>query len=162
MIGVEFETPYIHEIPFDDEPPDQNCDDTADNTYRLFAFDTPEALLAYAFRRDNTIEPGRISWQLDYALEKFLVNCSVAALNLALTAKGNLKKSDQEHLDRCISRLHANIETDLELWLENDPCYQKLIRDRVNEAIKGLLEPRSERPREHSSYPEATQETSAA
>jgi hypothetical protein len=138
MIGFEFETPYTREIPFDDDPPDQDCDDTADNTYPLFAFDTPEAVLAYAPRHDKTIEPGRICWQLDSHLEKLLVNWAVAALNLTLTAKGNLKKSHQEHFNRYTERLCDNIETDLVLWLENDPRYQKLIRDRVNETIQNF------------------------
>jgi hypothetical protein len=76
---------------------------------------------------------------LDYELEKFFRNRAIAALNLTLTAKGNLKKTDQEHLDRCIRRLRAKIENDLVLWLENDSRYQELIRDRVNETIQDLL-----------------------
>jgi hypothetical protein len=140
MIGFEFETPYIHEIPSEDGPPDLDCHDAA-NTYRWFGFDTPEAVLSYAPWRDKTIEPGSIAWELGYKLEKFFRNWAIATLNLTLTAKGNLKKPDQEHLDRCIRRLQAKIETDLVLWLENDPRYQELIRDRVNEAIQNLLEP---------------------
>ena len=58
MIGFEFETPYIHEIPSEDGPPDRDCHDTA-NTYRWFGFDTPEAVLSYAPWRDKTIAPGR-------------------------------------------------------------------------------------------------------
>jgi len=144
MIGFEFETPYIHEIPFEDEQDDPDRDDTADDTYRLFAFDTPEAVMPYSPCQDTTIEPGSIAWELSYELEKFWRNWAIAALNLTLTAKGNLKKPDQEHLDRCIRRLRAKIETDLVLWLENDPRYQELIRDRVNETIQDLLKPHRE------------------
>jgi hypothetical protein len=144
MIGFEFETPYIHEIPFEDEQDDPDRDDTADDTYRLFAFDTPEAVMPYSRCQDTTIGPGSIAWELSCALEKFFRNLAIAALNLTLTAKGNLKKPDQEHLDRCIRRLQAKIETDLVLWLENDPRYQELIRDRVNEAIQDLLKPHRE------------------
>ena len=144
MIGFELNAPYLHETPFEDEPDDQLCADTADNTYRWFAFDVPEAVLPYVPWRDTTVEPGAISWQLDRRLEKFLLNWAIAALNLTLTAKGNLKKLDQEHLDRCISRLRVNIETDLASWLENDSRYQELIRDRVNETIQDLLKPHRE------------------
>jgi hypothetical protein len=98
---------------------------------------------------------GAISWQLDRKLEKFLLNWAIAALNLTLTAKGNLKKLDQEHLDRCISRLRVNIETDLASWLENDPRYQELIRDRVNGVIQDLLEPGRQGKGQRSSCPEA-------
>ena len=144
MIGFEFETPYIHEIPFEDEQDDADRDDTADDTYRLFAFDTPEAVLPFVPWRDTTIEPGSIAWELGYKLEKFFRNWAIATLNLTLTAKSNLKKPDQEHLDRCIRRLQAKIETDLALWLDNDPRYQELIRDRVNDAIQDLLRPHRE------------------
>jgi hypothetical protein len=106
------------------------------------AFDTPEAVLPYSPRQETTIEPGAIRWTLDSDLEKFLKNWAIAALNLTLTAKGNLKKPDQEHLDRCIWRLRASIETDLRLLLENDLRCHELIRDRVNEAIQDLLEQR--------------------
>jgi len=105
---------------------------------------------------------GAIWWQLDRKLEKFLLNWAIAALNLTLTAKGNLKKLDREHLDKWISRLRDNIETDLVLWLENDPRYQEFIRDQVNSAIQDLLEPRREGQGQSSSCPEATQERSAA
>ena len=87
---------------------------------------------------------GSIAWELSCALEKFFRNLAIAALNLTLTAKSNLKKPDQEHLDRCIRRLQAKIETDLALWLDNDPRYQELIRDRVNDAIQDLLKPHRE------------------
>lgn len=118
--------------------------------------------MPYVPWRDKTIEPGSISWQLDYVLEKLLVNWAIAALNLTLTPKGNLKKPDQEHLHRCISRLRVNIETDLALWLESDSRYQELIRDRVNGAVQDLLEPRRERQGQRPSCPEAAQESSAA
>ena len=162
MIGFELNAPYLHEIPFEDEPDDQLCADTADNTHRWFAFDMPEAVLPYVPWRDTTVEPGAISWQLDRKFEKFLLNWAIAALNLTLTAKGNLKKLDREHLDKWISRLRDNIETDLVLWLENDPRYQEFIRDQVNSAIQDLLEPRREGQGQSSSCPEATQERSAA
>jgi hypothetical protein len=141
MIGFEFSAPYLRETPFDDAPDDQFCADTTNNTYRWFAFDVPEAVLPYSPCQDTTIEPGSIAWELGYELEKFFRNWAIAALNLTLTAKGNLKKPDQEHLDRCIRRLQAKIETDLGLWLESDPRYQELIRDRVNETIQDLLKP---------------------
>jgi hypothetical protein len=144
MIGFEFETPYIHEIPFEYEQDDLDCDDIADDTYRLFAFDTPEVVLPYSPCQDTTVKPGSIAWELGYQLEKFLRNWAIAALNLTLTAKGNLKKPDQEHLDRYMNRLRAKIETDLASWLENDPRYQELIRDRVNDAIQDLLKPHRE------------------
>jgi hypothetical protein len=104
----------------------------------------PEVVLPYSPWKDVTIIPGAIEWTLDYGLEEFLRNWAIAALNLTLTAKGNLKKPDQEYLDRCINRLRTKIETELALWLENDLRYQELIRDRVNEAIRDLLEPRRE------------------
>jgi hypothetical protein len=144
MIGFEFSAPYLRETPFDDEPDDQFYADTADNTYRWFAFDVPEAVLPYSPCQDTTIEPGSIAWEWGYELEKFFKNWAIAALNLTLTAKGNLKKPDQEHLDRCIRRLRAKIETDLVLWLEDDPRYQELIRDRVYETIQDLLKPHRE------------------
>jgi hypothetical protein len=37
MISFEFRAPYLHEIPFEDEQADPDRDDTADDTYRLFA-----------------------------------------------------------------------------------------------------------------------------
>jgi Poly A polymerase head domain len=138
MIGFEFRVPYLHETPFEEEPDDRFCADTADKMYRWFAFDVPEAVVPYSPRRD-TIEPGSIAWELGYELEEFLRKWAIAILNLTLTAKGNLKKPDQEHLDRCIRRLRVKIETDLGLWLENDPRYQELIRDRVNETIQNFV-----------------------
>ena len=141
MIGFEFSAPYLQEILFEDEQNDPDRDDTADNMYRWFAFDVPEAVLPYSPCQDTTIKPGSIAWELGYGLEEFLRKWAIAALNLTLTAKGNLKKPDQEHLDRCIRRLQAKIETDLGLWLESDPRYQELIRDRVNETIQDLLKP---------------------
>ena len=139
MIEFEFKTPYVHESPYEDEADDPECDDTA---YRWLAFDTPEAVLPYSPCQNTTIEPGEIRWTLAYDLEKFLKDWAIAALNFTLTPKGNLKKPDQEHLDRCIWQLRAKIETDLRIWLENDSRYQELIRDRVNEAIQDLLEQR--------------------
>ena len=125
VAGFEFKTPYVHERPEPDDPDFE----TEDDTYRWFAFDTPEAVWPYAPRQEKTIEPGAISWRLSYVLEELLRNWAIAALNLTLTAKGNLKKPDQEHFDRYIRRLQAKIETELALWLENDPRYQELIRD---------------------------------
>jgi hypothetical protein len=144
MIGIEFSAPYLRETPFDDEPDDQFCADTANNAYRWFAFDVPEAVLPYSPCQDTTIEPGSIRWKLGYELEKFFRNWAIAALNLTTTAKGNLKKPDQEHLDRCIRRLCVDIETDLASWLENNSKYQELVRDRVNETIQDLLKPHRE------------------
>jgi hypothetical protein len=116
-----------------------------DDTWQWFAFDTPEAVLPYSRCQDATIKPGVIQWELGYELEWFLKNWAIAALNLNLTTKGNLKRPDQEHLARCIRGLRVKIKTDLQMWLENDSRYQVLIRDRVNEAIQNLLEQRKEK-----------------
>lgn len=132
-INVEFGAPYLHECPYEDEP---------DETFERLAFDTPENVLPYA-RQNLAIEPGAIGWKLDYCLEELLRNWAIAALDLTLSPKGDLKKSDQEHVDRCLSRLEATIQTDLQMWLENEARYQELIRDRVNEAIQDLLRPAS-------------------
>ena len=140
MIECQFETPYVHESFYEDEADGPDRDDTA---YSWFAFDTPEVVLPYSVSQNTTIEPGAIRWTLGYELETFLKNLAIAALNLTLTAKGNLKKPDQEHFDRCIRRLRVKIEGDLQMWLENDSRYQELIRDRVNEAIHDLLELRN-------------------
>jgi hypothetical protein len=64
-VGFEFSAPYLHE----DEQDDPDRDDTADDAYRLFAFDTPEAVLPYSPCQDTTIKPGAIAWELDYELE---------------------------------------------------------------------------------------------
>jgi hypothetical protein len=140
MIGLQFKTPYVHEGFYGDEADNPDGDDTA---YQWFAFDTPEQFLPYSPSQKTTIESGAIRWILAYELETFLRNLALAALNLTLTAKGNLKKPDQEHFDRLIRRLREKIETDLQMWLENDSRYQELIRDRVNEAIHDLLERRN-------------------
>jgi hypothetical protein len=129
VMDFEFKTPYLHETPYEDEP---------DETYRSLAFDTPEAVLPYA-KQNPAIEPGSIKWELDYTLEEALQKWAIAALNLTLTPNVNLKRLDHERLDRWFSRLQAKIRTDLQMWLENDPRYHELIRDRVNEAIKELL-----------------------
>jgi hypothetical protein len=134
MIEFEFKTPYIHESPWEDEADGVDSEDTL----QWFAFDTPRAVLPYSRCQNTTIQPGGIRWTLGYELEEFLKNWTIAALNITLTVKGNLKRPDQEHLDRCIRRLNAKIETDLRMWLENDSRYQELIRDRVNETIWDL------------------------
>ena len=140
VMDFEFKTPYLHETPYENEP-DETYEDEPEETCGWFAFDTPEAILPYA-KQNPSIEPGSIEWQLDYTLAEALQKWAIAALNLTLTPKANLKRLDHERLDRWFSRLQAKIRTDLQMWLENDSRYQELIRDRMNEAIKELLRSR--------------------
>jgi hypothetical protein len=137
MTKFEFTTPYVLKALFEED--EDEPEDTEHNTYDTFVFDIPAAVLPYARSENTTIEPGYIGWRIGGELEKLLRNWVIPALDLSLTPKGNFRKPDQEHVDRCLTRLEARIRNDLSLWLENDPRYQSLIRDRVNEAIRDLL-----------------------
>jgi hypothetical protein len=99
----EFVAPYIFKTRFEDA--EDEPEDTADNTYNTFVFDTPTAVLRYAPCKSDIIEPGYIEWRLGHELETLLRNWVIPALDLSLTPKGNLKMPDREHLDRCLARL---------------------------------------------------------
>ena len=135
--AVEFQRPYIHEAPYEEDEYDDGNDGA--ETRQYLAFDTPDALKGYDRWAVDKICPGEIAWEIDYQLEKVLRKWAIAALNLPLTAAGNLKRADKAHLDMCFHRLERTIIRDVQQWLENESHYQEIVRDRVNEAIRDLL-----------------------
>ena len=88
---------------------------------------------------DDEICPGEIVWAIHWRLERVLRAWAIATLNVPLTAAGNLKRADKAHLDMCFRRLERTIIRDVRQWLENEPRYQEIVRDRVNGAIRDLL-----------------------